>query len=57
MYKKLFLSDIIDPGARARYKMRQGPQVDYIIGGRFKTGEYIDGSDKQVKKLKAAIYV
>ncbi|WP_161539973.1 Flp pilus assembly protein CpaB [Glaciimonas sp. PCH181] len=51
--KKTFLSDVIDPGARARYKIPQGPQVDYIIGGRFKTGEYIDGGDDQAKKIEA----
>ncbi|MEB0013577.1 Flp pilus assembly protein CpaB [Glaciimonas sp. Gout2] len=51
--KKLFLSDVLDPGAKERFKLPQGPQVDYIIGGRFKTGEYIDGGDDQAKKIEA----
>ncbi|MGB7193132.1 MAG: Flp pilus assembly protein CpaB [Collimonas pratensis] len=50
--KRLFLSDVIDPDAKRRLQM-PGPQVDYIIGGRFKTGEYADGGSDQASKLEA----
>lgn len=50
--KRLFLSDVIDPDAKRRLQM-PGPQVDYIIGGRFRTGEYADSSDEQAKKIEA----
>ncbi|AMP00296.1 flp pilus assembly protein CpaB [Collimonas arenae] len=51
--KKIFLSDVVDPDGKRRLKMPTGPQVDYIIGGRFKTGEYVGGDEDPGKKIEA----
>jgi pilus assembly protein CpaB len=51
--EKLFLSDVIDIGPPPSVHLPQGPQIDYIIGGSFKSGESVDGPEGQARKIEA----
>jgi pilus assembly protein CpaB len=46
---KLYLSDVVGQPRRPKPVLPPGPEVQYIIGGRFNTGDNVSGDDPEGK--------